>query len=105
MSNPSGFSSDLQTLQQEVAELKEYKRKKELENTENSAPSEELTDDTGSQTSSLDDEISEDEVQNITDQMEHFFQNVGEIELEHPALTLVAVFTLGAVIGHLLSRR
>ena len=105
MSRANELTGDMQTLQREVAELKEYKRQKELEAKDQVALSDERTDSTESEEALPGGDIGDSEIQNISDQIETFLQNVGEIELERPALTLVAVFTLGAVIGHLLSRR
>ncbi|MFT5731152.1 MAG: hypothetical protein ACI8PB_005347 [Desulforhopalus sp.] len=105
MSIANELTGDMQTLQREVAELKEYKRQKELETEDQVALSDERTDSTESEEALPGSDIGDSEIQNISDQIETFLQNVGEIELERPALTLVAVFTLGAVIGHLLSRR
>ena len=99
------LTGDMQTLQREVAELKEYKRQKEREAEDQEALSDERTDSTESEEALPGSDIGDSEIQNISDQIETFLQNIGEIELERPALALVAVFTLGAVIGHLLSRR
>ncbi|MFT5702528.1 MAG: phenylalanyl-tRNA synthetase alpha subunit [Desulforhopalus sp.] len=105
MGTSNNLSNDMETLQREVEELKEYKRQKELEKKQERVHSEEIDATSDGESKSEVADISENEIQNISDQLETFLQNVGTIELERPALTLVAVFTLGAVVGHLLSRR
>jgi len=48
---------------------------------------------------------SEQTVQDLEDQLESVVQKIEEVARERPVLTLLAVFTTGVIVGHVLSRR
>lgn len=96
-------------MQRDVAELQASRRriqsldsKKESESLKNHSSVDEATEGVAPSGQSG---LSENILSQFVDQMEETLQEVEEIVMERPVLALLGAFALGAIVGHLTSRR
>lgn len=89
MSNVSVKSDELKTLQKEAAELQESRKRTSSVEVKGSEAAAAL----------------DDENYDVAGQLETYLNELEEVALERPALALLATFSLGVIVGHLLTRK
>ncbi len=95
MSTTSEIPGDLKSLKREVAEMAESRKR--ARSTEEKDARRLAESETAAKAGSEDYDIS--------DQLEIYLKEIEETARERPALTLLATFAIGIIVGHLFSRR
>ena len=112
MSNSKSDIDELKTMQREAAELRAERKRSRSTAKPAAGPKSVTVEDLNSTERPVQDSAAEKQtsewdkpVQDLAAQIESAAKEIEEAARDRPALALLAAFTIGIVVGHLLSRR